>query len=215
MIIFWWILQNEWVICRVFQKSAAGKKLPFLGLTRSDSFGNEFNPSSNLPPLMDSSPYNTNYGGASSHVPCFSNTMETNPQTSHYQNTNQPSYDGLINNPYNSIPLNSSENPYFPRFGGMNPFLPSQTGSYSGNYMLSDQHILKAILENHGTEMKQSMKTEAVNYSASQDTGLSSDMNAEISSVVSNYDMGRRPFDDPDEPSTSGGPIDLDTLWNY
>ncbi|XP_021761600.1 NAC domain-containing protein 100-like [Chenopodium quinoa] len=207
--------KNEWVICRVFQKSAAGKKIPFPGLIQPDSFGADFNPSSNLPPLMDSSPYNTNYGAP--HVSCFSNPMETTAQTSHYHNTNQqPSFDGLINNPYNSIPSNPSDNPYF-RFGsGNSSYYPSsQTGHYSGNYMMSEQHILKAILENHGTEMKQSMKTEVVNYSASQDTGLSSDMNAEISSVVSNYDMSRRPFDDPDGPSTSGGPVDLDTLWNY
>lgn len=204
-------MQNEWVICRIFQKSAAGKKLPFPGLICSDSYGTEFNPSSNLPPLMESSPYNTNYG-LPHHVSCFSNSMET-PQTSHYHhNTDQPSLNGLLinNNPYNTIPSNLGDN-YYNRFGGGNPFIPSQTGH---NY--SDQHILKAILDNQqGAEMKQGMKTEVINYSASQETGLSSDMNAEISSVVSNYDMGRRPFDDSDGPSTSGGLVDLDSLWNY
>ncbi|KAL2935222.1 hypothetical protein RDABS01_018340 [Bienertia sinuspersici] len=209
--------KNEWVICRIFQKSGAGKKIPFPGIMiRSDSFGAEFNPSSNLPPLMESSPYNTNYGAP--HVSCFSNTMET-PQTSHYHqhNTNQTSFDnGLINNPYHSIPSNQGDqNSFYPRFGGGNPYFSNQTSPYSGNYMMSEQHILKAILENHEAELKQSMKTEVVNYSASQDTGLSSDMNAEISSVVSNYDLSRRPFDDPDGPSTSGGPVDLDSLWNY
>lgn len=187
-------MQNEWVICRVFQKSAAGKKIPFHGIIQQES---EFNPSSNLPPLMD---YNTSYGAP--HVPCFSNPpMEMETTTAHYQNTNQTSFEGLMSNPYKSN--NTGDNPYFSYF-------PSQTGNYSGNYMMSDQHILKTIL---GTEMKQSMKTEVVNYSASQDTGLSSDMNAEISSVVSNYDISRRAFDDHDGPSTSGGPVDLDTLW--
>lgn len=205
--------QNEWVICRIFQKSAAGKKIPFPGLITSDSFGTEFNPSSNLPPLMESSPYDTNY--APQHVSCFSSPMETTAQTSHYNNnnnTNQPSFDGLISSYFNLHPSNPSDNSYFPRSGGGNSYPLSQTGLYSGNYMMPNQHLLKTIL---GTEMKQSMKTEMVNYSASQDTCLSNDMNAEISSVVSNYDMTRRPFDDPDGPSTSGGPVDLDALWNF
>nr|AOC59205.1 NAC transcription factor 15 [Haloxylon ammodendron] len=207
--------KNEWVICRIFEKNAAGKKLPFPGMS-SDSYNTEFNPSSNLPPLMESSPYNTNYGLP--HVSCFSNSMDT-PQTSHYHhNTDQPSLDGLLinsNNPYTTIPSNLGDNnSYYNRYGGMNLFTPSQTGhNYSGNYMMSDQNILKAMLDNQqGAEMKQGMKTEVMNYSASQETGLSSDMNAEISSVVSNYDMGRRPFDDG--PSTSGGLVDLDSLLN-
>ncbi|XP_057516172.1 NAC domain-containing protein 100-like [Amaranthus tricolor] len=201
--------KNEWVICRVFHKSGAGKKIQFPGMTRSDSFGNEFNPSNNLPPLMDSSPYNTNYG--SINVSCFSNLMET-AQSSHYPNTNQPPFNGLINNSYNpSIPPNFvHNNSYFPSFDGINSYYPSETGQYSGNY--SDQRFLQAIIENNnGAKLKQTMKTEMINYSPSEDTGLSTDINAE---VISNYDMGRGPFHDPDGPSTSSGPVDLDSIWN-
>ncbi|KAK9684539.1 hypothetical protein RND81_10G216700 [Saponaria officinalis] len=202
--------KNEWVICRVFQKSAAGKKIPFPGLIRPESICPEFNPSGNLPPLMESSP----------HVSCFSNPMNNSTnsaQTSHYNNNPiQPSFDGFLpnHNPFGSIPSNLINN-YLPRIGGVNPYFQPQTSSFLGNYVMSDQNILRAILHNQGTDSKQGMKTEVVNYSASQDTGLSSDMNAEISSVVSTYDMGRRPIDEHDGPSTSDGPIDLENLWNY
>ncbi|KAL9227352.1 hypothetical protein vseg_003048 [Gypsophila vaccaria] len=201
--------KNEWVICRVFQKSGSGKKIPFTGFLRPESINPEFNPSGTLPPLMESSP----------HVSCFSNPMNnsTNPaQTSHYNNPNQPSFDGFMtsHNPFHSVPLNSVNN-YLPRLGGVNSYLPTQTSPFLGNYVMSDQNILRAILHNQGTEMKQGMKTEVVNYSASQDTGLSSDMNAENSSVVSTYDMGRRPLDEHDGPSTSDGPIDLENIWTY
>ncbi|KAJ8452318.1 hypothetical protein Cgig2_006123 [Carnegiea gigantea] len=211
--------KNEWVISRVFQKSAGGKKIPFLGLMRSESFNNDFSPSGNLPPLMES-PYRTSFETQAkvgpSHVSCFSNPMDASiAQTSH-NTTTEPSFDGFINtNPYSSFASVSNPTGYFPGIGGENPVYPSQMGHFTENYIMSEQHILRAILKTHGAEMKQRMKTEGVNYSASQDTGLSSDMNAEISSVVSNYDMPPRPFDDPDCPSTSGGPVDLDVLWNY
>ncbi|KAH9624364.1 hypothetical protein KSS87_011680 [Heliosperma pusillum] len=190
--------KNEWVICRVFKKSAPGKKTPFSGLMRPESSNPEFNPSGNLPPLMESSP----------HVPCFSNPLDT----THYNNSNQISLDGFIsNNPFNSIPSNFSNN-YFPRIGDVNSYIQSQTNHFPGSYLMSDQNILRAILHNQETELKQGVKTE-VNYSASQDTGLSSDINAEISS--STFDMGQRPIDCHDGPSTSDGPIDLENLWNY
>lgn len=210
--------KNEWVICRIFHKSAGGKKLPFPGLMTSDAFGNEFSPSGNLPPLMESSP---GVGGqtkyAPPHVSCFSNSPldQTGGQTSH--NVNEPSFDGFINSQsFNSMPPASNPtDSYFPRIGGGGSFFSPQTSHFQGNYMMSEQNILRAILENQGAEMKQSMKTEVVNYSASQDTCLSSDMNAEISSVVSNFYMGSRPFDDPDGPSTSGGTMDFDGFLNY
>ncbi|KAH9604022.1 hypothetical protein KSS87_014202 [Heliosperma pusillum] len=201
--------KNEWTICRVFQKNDAGKKLPFPGLTRPESYETEYNPSGNLPPLMESSPYNTtttNNNGVS-HVPCFSNPMNISnnyPQTSNYNNNDQLIYDGFITNPFNSIPLNSNNN-YFPKIESGNSYFQSPTNP---NYLMSEDIILRSILGNHGKEMK----TEVGNYSASQDTGLSSDMNAEISSVVSNYDISRRPVDFP---SSSDGPVDLENLWNY
>lgn len=209
--------KNEWVICRVFHKSAGGKKIPYTGLMTSSSFGNEFSPSGNLPPLMESSPSiggQTKYGVP--HVSCFSNPLDpSGAQTSH-NNADEPSFNGFINgHPFHSLPSISNPSDYFPRIGGGNLIFSPQTSHFPGNYMMSEQQILQAILENHGAETKQSMKTEGVNYSASQDTCLSSDMNAEISSVIPNFYMGSRPFDDPNAPSTSGGPGGFDDLLNY
>ncbi|KAK0587739.1 hypothetical protein LWI29_027949 [Acer saccharum] len=66
--------KNEWVICRVFQKSCGGKS----GLLRIGSFGNDqLGPNCALPPLMDSSsPATTKY---SAYVPCFSNPIPIDP----------------------------------------------------------------------------------------------------------------------------------------
>ncbi|KAK3225489.1 hypothetical protein Dsin_005351 [Dipteronia sinensis] len=66
--------KNEWVICRVFQKSCGGKKTPISGLLRIGSFGNDqLGPNCALPLLIDSSsPVTTKY---SAYVPCFSNPI--------------------------------------------------------------------------------------------------------------------------------------------
>lgn len=63
--------------------------------------------------------------------------------------------------------------------------------------------------------MEQFSSNQSAMVSRSQDTGLSTDMNAEISSVVSKQDVGsNRSYDDLDGPSI--GPIaDLDCLWDY
>lgn len=47
--------KNEWVICRVFQKSTGGKKIPITSLIQLNSLENDLNPI--LPQLMGSSPY--------------------------------------------------------------------------------------------------------------------------------------------------------------
>ncbi|CBI15205.3 unnamed protein product, partial [Vitis vinifera] len=74
--------KNEWVICRVFQKSSGGKKTHISGIGRLSSYGNELNPSV-LPPLMDASAaYNPRTRPATSqspHVPCFSNPIDIPP----------------------------------------------------------------------------------------------------------------------------------------
>ncbi|GAB2270008.1 hypothetical protein Dimus_004923 [Dionaea muscipula] len=225
--------RNEWVICRVFQKSAAGKKIPYPGLMmRSDSFGSEFGPSS-LPPLVESSPYSNisdhhqaKAAGSSIpgsvHVPCFSSPIA--------MNMNQPAaaiFEGFNNNNNNNTISSSRRTPlYFQSNmgGAMNtisstPPPPPPPQIQENNFM--SEHV-RAILEsNYGVNvmMKQrsNMKTERDLLSVSQDTGLtSSDMNAEISS---NYDMGisgGTPFDDQEGPSTSAGPYDIDELsfWN-
>ncbi|GAB2223886.1 hypothetical protein Droror1_Dr00004630 [Drosera rotundifolia] len=200
--------KNEWVICRVFQKSAGGKKVYYPGMMRSDSLGTDLGPSG-LPPLMESSSYGdqTKSGiPGSVHVPCFSSPMMmTNAQGSNLP----PIFEGF--NPINAINCNTNSSFYFQRNNGMvNPMYVSQV--QENNNFMSDQ--VRVILEtNYGAAMKRhSMKAEREMLSVSQDTCLTSDMNAEISS---SYELGKGPFDDHEGPSTSGGPVDIDSLWNY
>ncbi|XP_010258290.1 PREDICTED: NAC domain-containing protein 100-like [Nelumbo nucifera] len=202
--------KNEWVICRVFQKSSGGKKIHIPGLVRMSSLSDELAPST-LPPLMDSSPYNSKTKASvaeTAHVTCFSNPME--------DRKNQEEMIDCFNSPL----FASSTNPFdpspasllFSKFNLPNSFYTTQGATslgnlqYPGSVLMQDQTFLRALLENHGsTMMKQNFKTEREMVSISQETGLSTEMNTEISSVVSNHE----------DPSTSAGPVDLDCLWNY
>lgn len=65
---------------------------------------------------------------------------------------------------------------------------------------MQEESIFNYFLENNGAEMKNSSKTEY-----SQDTcGMSTDVSC-----------GQRCCEDEEYPITSGGPVDLDCLWNF
>ncbi|TKY55078.1 CCR4-NOT transcription complex subunit 7/8 [Spatholobus suberectus] len=192
--------KNEWVICRVFQKSSAGKKTHISGIMRLDSFGNELG-SSALPPLSDSSPSicNTKPLNDSVYVPCFSNPIDV-----------QRNQEGVFDSFTNSI-YGVSSNPL-----DILPRMPPSASLYSqpapdltlpsSVYTLQDHTILRALCENNGYKSERDM------ISVSQETGLTTDVNAETSS---NFDMGRRPFDNHNHLPVSVAPLDLDGLWNY
>ncbi|XP_010258032.1 PREDICTED: NAC domain-containing protein 100-like [Nelumbo nucifera] len=201
--------KNEWVICRVFNKSSGEKKIQVPGVVRLSSLDEELAPSA-LPPLMDSSPYNSMTRSSvaeTAHVTCFSNQMEV-----------QRNPEEMVNNCYTSLfasPANPSDisptSSLFSKFSLPNSFYSTQASPNLGNFqcpgsvLMQDQAILRALLENHEPNIKQSCKTEREMVSISQETGLTTELNTEISSVVSNHE----------DPSTSAGPVDLDCLWNY
>ena len=206
------VFQNEWVICRVFQKSSAGKKTHISGIMRLDSLGNEFS-CSVLPPLTDSS---NSIGkikqlNDSAYVSCFSNSIDV-----------QRNQGGIFDSFNNSIYGVSSHNQldFFPRISSSNGSLYSNNqGAVNLQYPSSvcgiqDQAILRALYENNGfkTERQQQI------MSVSQETDLTTDMNAETCSVVSNFDIGRRAFENNQNrpPPASVAAVDFDgTLWNY
>ncbi|PIA62792.1 hypothetical protein AQUCO_00200662v1 [Aquilegia coerulea] len=220
--------KNEWVLCRIFQKSSGGKKIHIPGLTRLSSFDDELGPSL-LPPLMDPSPYSSKNKPivtsevTTNHVTCFSNSMEGQK--------NQEEMIDCFNSPLFSAPTinnNPSDNLIqpsflFSKFSLPNSIYSSQSHSnlpnfqYQGSNFIQDQAILRALLDNHGSTMKQSCKTEREMISISQETSLTTDMNTEISSVMSNHEMGRQSFHDQQDPSPSSDPIDpsYDCLWSY
>ncbi|CAF1880842.1 BnaC02g01470D [Brassica napus] len=76
--------KNEWVICRVFHKTAGGKKIPISTLMQIGSYGG-----CSLPPLTDSSPYNNDKTkNEPTYVPCFSNQTETRGTLLNYFSNN-------------------------------------------------------------------------------------------------------------------------------
>lgn len=211
--------KNEWVLCRVFQKGSGGKKTHISGLAGLGSFGNELGPPG-LPPLMDSSPDNGSKTiksvADSAYVSCFSNSIDLQRNQK-----NTTTIENFFNNP---PPISVSSNcpDVFPRiplssnsfYSPLSVPVPSHA-QFPGSVFMQDHSILRALIENQGSNMSQSFKTEREMISVSQDTGLTADMNPEISSVVSNLEMVKRPFNDHDAPSTSAGPVDFDCFWNY
>ncbi|KAJ8772951.1 hypothetical protein K2173_028128 [Erythroxylum novogranatense] len=202
--------KNEWVISRVFQKSSGGKKTHISGLLRIGSVGNEMG-ASGLPPLMDSSHYSvskTKPVAESPYVPCFSNPIDLD--------RNQQTPIDNFNN--NLLTFSSNPSNVFNRISLANSFYSTQSGPLSANLqypLIQDRSILRALIENQGSNMDQGLEKEREMISVSQETGLSADMNTEISSVISNFEIGKRAFDDQETPSGSAGPLDFDGFWNY
>lgn len=120
---------------------------------RSDSLTDNSR-SSNLPPLMDMSPYNNNTQitttarssgeTSNSHVTCFSDSAEDQkPQTHHHH-------------PLSSSPVSVD----FP-----SNFVPNQSMAYMENFqygdsgLMQDNSIMRLLLDNnYGSESKQSLR---------------------------------------------------------
>ncbi|KAK9119192.1 hypothetical protein Scep_017285 [Stephania cephalantha] len=233
--------KNEWVLCRIFQKSSGGKKTYVSGLVRLSSIGEDLGHNNNnnsassslLPPLMDSSPYSTSTktkSGAAetAHVTCFSNSMESQKDQDDNNITDSNCFNSPLfsappppnnNNNNNNNSVSASSSMIFAKFNLPNSIYSTQTTQNMSNFqypcsgLMPDQSILRALLD--GSVSKQSCKTEReIGMSMSQETGLTTtDINTEISSVVSNHEMGRRVFRDQHH-NNSDCPVDLD-WWNY
>ncbi|CAL5198396.1 unnamed protein product [Lathyrus oleraceus] len=194
--------KNEWVICRVFQKSSAGKKTHISGIMRLDTLGNEFD-CSVLPPLTDSIGKIKQLND-SAYVPCFSNSIDV-----------QRNQGGFFDSFTNSIYGVSSNNPpdVFQRGS-----LYSSSNQSAANFQfpgsvcgIQDQSILRALYENNSFKRQQQQQI----VSVSQETDLTTDINAETCSVVSNFDIGRRAFENNNHQHRPP-PVEFDgTLWNY
>ncbi|KAK8584048.1 hypothetical protein V6N13_109449 [Hibiscus sabdariffa] len=141
--------KNEWVICRIFQKSCSGKKTLL-----SD------------PSLMETSSTNGKTRGfpdsTTAYVPCFSNP--TDFQTNK-QDTDAVAVADRFNSVLLPVPRNSPN------------ILPNPFFSFPGTFLIQNRPILKALVDNHGPNMK-------------IDTGRSTTdiNNAEISGEAFNMD---------------------------
>ncbi|KAJ8546049.1 hypothetical protein K7X08_018632 [Anisodus acutangulus] len=144
--------KNECVICRVFKKSSGGKKIPISNLMRSNSLTDNSR-SSNLPPLMDMSPYNTKItttarsSGATSnnsHVTCFSDSMEEQkPQTHHHQHNPLSCSPVSVDFPKDPSNVPNNTMPYMENF------------QYGDSGLMQDNSIMRLLLDNnYGSESK-------------------------------------------------------------
>ncbi|XP_054804947.1 NAC domain-containing protein 100-like [Prosopis cineraria] len=198
--------KNEWVICRVFRKNSGGKKTHLSAIMRFESTGNGLS-SSVLPPLADSScigktePKMTE----SSYVSCFSIVIDDQRNQGGIFNSSENPLLGIPSNPPEilpAIPLSGS-------FYSAHPLQAPANLPISGLALSDrqDQNLLKAFLDfdSEGRQM----------ISVSQETGLTTDMNPDIPSVMPSFDMGRRVFENQRNLSApAAAPLDRDSLWN-
>lgn len=193
------------MISRVFQKTSGGKKVHISGLMRmASSAGNELPPAA-LPPLMDHSPYAGGSESESGHVHCFSNTIHAPVKIQeNFINTNPlPSPCSI---PFDSFSAASA----FP--WGQYQFPPVQTGTgFQFPASVPDPSVLRTFLASYGHGMiNNGFRSKKEIVSVSQETVMSN----ENSSVVSNIETGKRPFDEEEE----ANPVqtqDLDCIWSY
>ncbi|KAM0947982.1 putative transcription factor NAM family [Dioscorea sansibarensis] len=184
--------KDEWVVCRVFHKSTGGgggglgmvKKSPLVLLD-----------SPTLPPLMDPMP---------SFIP------DVLPSYIHPSPILQINQDHQKNNNNNNMMMMMMNPPLYPQVGAPCPNL---------GYLHHDQAMTRALVAStdHASssliKRQQQCKVEQLSNQSilSQDTGMSTDRNTEISSVfstkneINNYVSSSRSFDD----------LDLENLWKY
>ncbi|RDX87130.1 NAC domain-containing protein 100, partial [Mucuna pruriens] len=197
--------KSEWVICRVFEKSPGGKKMHVPKCGRFNSSGEEpSSPASLLPPLMDSSPLNSETritAGELSQVTCFSD-----PNQAEDHNTKDDIVDSMEtpkSRPDDAstlakatLAVSNQSTQIADQIGN------SQYPDYC--YVPQEQSVLRMLMENHGPSAKHIQKAEFAE---------GRDFDADISSVIYNSDM--RMFGNQEHSSASAGPVDTDCLWNY
>ncbi|KAG6584471.1 NAC domain-containing protein, partial [Cucurbita argyrosperma subsp. argyrosperma] len=143
--------------------------------------------SSALPPLKDSSSSSIKINELA-HVPCFSNTMDSSQRT---------------------LPKITDCSFNF------SCFLPTIFPRNTQPTSLYNPQAISLPLNLQFPNMAGTFKPEGERISVSQETGLTTDMNNEISSVVSNLEMGRLAFENQDNPSASTVPMNPHIAWNY
>ncbi|XP_019152302.1 PREDICTED: NAC domain-containing protein 92-like [Ipomoea nil] len=179
--------QSDWVICRVFHKNSCGKNVHFSGLTDTKS--------SVLPPLTDSST-----PPESGHVTCFSSLIPPENKSLQQESVSMMNY-------LSPLPSSSTADKAIdisPHPQNVFPWSQAAGSSFlnQDSFPIQDPAILRSLLAGCG---HRSFKTEKEIVCGSQET-------TEISSVVSNLEMGGRrssSFDDQQNPQ------ELDCLWSY
>ncbi|KAL6650854.1 hypothetical protein ACP70R_009779 [Stipagrostis hirtigluma subsp. patula] len=189
--------KNEWVLCRVFKKSLAGAvpagkrggAVEMMARAGGSAMADDMS-ISHLPPLMDMSGAAAAAGGpAAAHVTCFSNALEGQ----FFNQTPAPqagATDHLGLAASTTSPFLASFAPYGQLHHGVSLVQLLESSGYGG--LVADE----GDRQRQASQAAPACKGERERLSASQDTGLTSDMNPEIS-------------------SSSGQKFDHDQLWGY
>ncbi|KAG4119358.1 hypothetical protein ERO13_D11G074500v2 [Gossypium hirsutum] len=141
--------KNEWVICRVFQKSPNGKKVHISG----------------LPPLMDPSPHTSETrtvvgAGETSNVTCFSDPIEDRKAVEEMMD----SFDTSL------VPCSSSSVNSLQKASYTTNQIKSNMGNlqYPDCFWIQEPSFLKTLIQSQGGRSKQNLKLEF-----SQDSAVS------------------------------------------
>ncbi|XP_057447641.1 NAC domain-containing protein 92-like isoform X2 [Lotus japonicus] len=197
----------DWAICRVFEKGAHGKKMhvPF------SPFAKEVL----LPPLMESSPYNsettkTAIGESShhSHVTSFSDPNQTDEQRTTQDDIVDSLETPMITSSYSSNPSDISPAPW--NFINVAPTVPHQSTqiaqvgiSQGSDYlMVQEESMLGMLIENQGSSTE-------TKYQKAQER----DFDADNSSVMYNNQMF--PMNQEFSSASVGQHVDTGFLWNF
>lgn len=142
--------KGEWVISRVFHKSSGGKKIPISGLLKmknGNSYENDFG-SAKMPPLMEISSVDGGSRTETSHVTCFSESVEE-------QKPNNEEMMGSWSSS-SSLMVSRTENLY--------PMVPNiDNFHYQDTTWMQDPSILRILVDaNNNSNMRQNPKPELV-----------------------------------------------------
>ncbi|GAB2216734.1 hypothetical protein Droror1_Dr00024512 [Drosera rotundifolia] len=181
--------KSEWVLCRIFKKNSGAKEQ---SLEKAISFPlvDEFK-TYPLPPLIDSSDKTASLVDTSGRVSCFANNLIANDSNYNFYNNASSSSASML----------EPDMTYLQYPGLMMSTQESQ-----------DQSILKLLLEGNGSSLANRSSVAEV----SMETGLSGDVNGDMSTAVSYNELLQSPFEDRGSLSTGiGDGIDVEALLDY
>ncbi|KAG4914610.1 NAC domain-containing protein 100 [Glycine soja] len=202
---------NDWAICRIFQKSNCGKKMPISRLLRFSTFAKD------IPSLMDSSPNNNNNSeskpvlGESSHATCFSDPNQSEDKKTEDENIAESYEIIMLASSYSSNPSDVSPDSW--TFSKSAPTVSHQSlqvgNSHCSDYFMlhQEQSMLGMLIENHGSSTGQRTQK-------AQDNNK--DFDADMSSVMyNNNEMFQRSFGNQEYSSPSVGHVYSSGLWGF
>ncbi|RDX61899.1 NAC domain-containing protein 100, partial [Mucuna pruriens] len=196
--------QNDWAICRIFQKSNCGKKMHISGLVRFSSMGKD------MPSLMDSSgQYNSEAKAVLGESTHFSDPNQSEDLRTQDEKNIVDSFETLMLAPSYS-PDPSDISPASWTFTKPAPAMAHHQSLHLGNphfsdyFMAQEQSMLGMLIENHGSSTIPRTQKD-------QDK----DFDADMSSVMYNNEMFQRSFGNQEFSPASVGHLYASGLWGF